>query len=114
MLERFVATPLMHRLVAHGDMLHVAGILASDLSQGMEGQTTEALTTIGALLTARGSGKDRILSATAYVTDLGRKEEMNCAWQAFFSPDELPTRATIGVADLGPGVLIEIVVTAAR
>ena len=114
MPERFVPTPLMHRVVAHGDTLYVAGILASDLSQGMEGQTTEALTKIAALLEARGSGKDRILSATAYVTDLGRKEEMNRAWQGFFAQDAMPTRATIGVADLGTGVLIEIVVTAAR
>ena len=34
---------------------------------------------------------------------------MNRVWQAFFEPAHLPTRATIGVADLGPGVRLELV-----
>jgi hypothetical protein len=39
---------------------------------------------------------------------------MNRAWQEFFDPSHLPARATIGVADLGPGVLIEMVATLGR
>ena len=34
-------------------------------------------------------------------------------WTAWFG-DHLPTRATIGVADLGPNVLIEVVFSAAE
>ena len=50
---------------------------------------------------------------TIFITDMSRKAEMNCAWKAFFNGKDLPTRATIGVAALDPGVLIEIVSTAA-
>ena len=38
---------------------------------------------------------------------------MDAAWTGFFGED-MPTRATVGVADLGGGAIIEIVVTAAR
>ena len=39
---------------------------------------------------------------------------MDAAWTAWLSPEILPVRATVGVADLGGGALIEIVVTAAK
>jgi len=38
---------------------------------------------------------------------------MDAAWTEFFGED-LPTRATVGVADLGGGALIEVVVTALK
>lgn len=46
------------------------------------------------------------------MTDLKLKKEMDAVWTGFFGAD-MPTRATVGVADLG-GPLIEIVVTASR
>ena len=38
---------------------------------------------------------------------------MDAAWTEFFG-DNLPARATVGVADLGGGALIEVVVTALK
>jgi enamine deaminase RidA (YjgF/YER057c/UK114 family) len=38
---------------------------------------------------------------------------MDAAWIAFFG-DDLPVRATVGVADLGGGALIEVMVTALK
>ena len=59
-------------------------------------------------------GLDRkaIVAAQIFVTDLTLKKEMDAVWTGFFGED-MPTRATVGVADLG-GPLIEIVVTASR
>ena len=37
---------------------------------------------------------------------------MNKAWTEWLPAESLPTRATIGVADLGQNVLIEVVVSA--
>jgi len=51
------------------------------------------------------------LSATIFVTDLSAKPEMNKTWTEYFC-DELPSRAAIGVSNLGPGLLIEVVVVA--
>ncbi|MEX0760712.1 MAG: Rid family hydrolase [Tistlia sp.] len=43
---------------------------------------------------------------------MAQKPGMNEAWTSWIPADALPTRATLGVADLGEGVLIEVVITA--
>jgi 2-iminobutanoate/2-iminopropanoate deaminase len=50
---------------------------------------------------------DRVVSASIFVMDLSKKKEMDAAWTEFFG-DNLPARATVGVA------LIEVVVTALK
>jgi enamine deaminase RidA (YjgF/YER057c/UK114 family) len=45
---------------------------------------------------------------------MSKKEEMNAAWLAWLADEDLPARATIGVADLGdPRRLIEVTAIAA-
>ena len=39
-----------------------------------------------------------------------KKKEIDAVWTEFFG-ESLPARATVGVADLGGGALIEVVVT---
>jgi hypothetical protein len=44
-----------------------------------------------------------------------KKPEMDKAWLEWLDGDDLPGRATIGVADLGePSRLIEVIITAAQ
>src|SRR3546814_19221846 len=100
----------MHEVVEHNGVLHFAGVVADDAGLDMEGQTRQALAQIEALLNEHGSSKAHPLTALVFVTDMKRKPDMNRAWKEWFAPGDLPTRATIGVADLD-GYLIEIVVT---
>lgn len=112
-IQRHGRTPIMHRFVEHNGVLYVGGLVAEDRSQGMKSQTEQVLARFGKLLDEVGSNRGKVLAATIYITDMALKDEMNAAWTAFFG-DDLPTRATIGVADLGdPAILIEVVVTAA-
>jgi enamine deaminase RidA (YjgF/YER057c/UK114 family) len=114
MIERHGRTPIMHRIVEHNGVLYVGGMVADDRSVGMQGQVEQILHKLAGLLTPLGSGKEKVLAATIYVTDLAQKAGLNAAWTAFFG-DSLPTRATIGVADLGSAdTLVEIVFTASR
>ena len=55
-----------------------------------------------------------LLTAMIYISDFSQKEGMNEAWLEWLPGELLPTRATIGVADLGENVLIEVVVSAAK
>jgi len=55
-----------------------------------------------------------VLTALIFITDMSLKPAMNAVWKEFFPSAALPTRATIGVKDLGPGVLLEVVFTAAK
>jgi enamine deaminase RidA (YjgF/YER057c/UK114 family) len=110
-ITRHQRTPIMHRVVEHNGVLHLGGMVAEDKALSMHGQTEQALARIGALLAQHGSDKSNVLSATVFVTDLKQKPAMDAAWTDFFG-DDLPTRATVGVNELGPGTLVEIVVTA--
>lgn len=112
MIDRRYKTPIMHRAVTSSDVVYLGGVVADDLSIGMFSQMEQVCQKIERMLKELGSGKDKLLQATLYITDMSRKNEMNDAWTAWIGPDHLPARATIGVADLGKDVLVEAVVTA--
>ncbi len=109
MIQRGQRTPIFHRYVRHGNTLYVSGLVANDLSQTIGGQTRDIAARLAEILAEAGSDMGRILQSTIYITDMSNKAEMNEAWKACFPPETLPTRATIGVADLGSSVLIEVV-----
>jgi len=54
-----------------------------------------------------------VLQVTIYLTNLAEKPDFNRVWKAHFKEVNVPARAVIGVADLGPGVKLELVATAA-
>lgn len=113
MLKRHGQAKIMHRAVEYNGVLYLGGIVADDTNAPMREQTRQTCEKIAALLASLGSDKTKILMAQIFITDMNLKEEMNAAWLAWLEGKELPSRATIGVADLGGGTLIEVVVTAA-
>jgi len=113
LIKRIVRTPIMHRVVEHQGVAYFGGVIADNLVQSVGAQTREVLSKLDVLLREAGSGKDRLLSAQIFLADMNGKSAMNEAWQEWLDPQQLPARATIGVSDLGPGVLVEIVITAA-
>lgn len=112
MVNRILQTPIMHRIVEHNGIAFLGGLIADDLSQSMGDQTEQICAKLDKLLGEAGTDKTKLLSAMLYVTDMSQKSEMNAAWTKWIAAADLPTRATIGVADLGKDVLIEVVVTA--
>ena len=106
-------TPIMHRSVVYNEVAYLGGVVGADLTAGMEEQTRSITERLDALLADAGTDKTKLLSATLYITDMSLKNEMNKAWTAWIDGPDLPARATIGVADLGGGCLIVVVVTAA-
>lgn len=106
-------TTIMHRSVIYNGVVYFGGVVGEDLSKGMYGQTISITERLDALLKAAGTNKTKLLSANIFITDMGLKDDMSKAWTNWIAKDDLPTRATIGVADLGPNCLIEVVITAA-
>ena len=104
---------LGHEAVAHGGVLYIGGIVAEDTSLDMAGQTEDVFRQLANVLAAGGSSLTHLLQATIYVTNLAEKADFNRVWQAHFSETNLPARAMIGVADLGPGVKLQLTATAA-
>ena len=104
---------LGHEVVAHGGVLYIGGVIAEDTSLGMAGQADNVLRQLAKLLMAGGSSIARVLQVTIYLTDLAEKPDFNRVWKAHLNEVNLPARAVIGVADLGTGVKLELVATAA-
>jgi enamine deaminase RidA (YjgF/YER057c/UK114 family) len=100
------------RACMFGDLVFLSGTVADDKTLPMKEQTAQVLAKIDAVLAEAGTDKTRIVSATVYLADIDRKEEMNEAWMAWVDADNLPTRTAVGAA-LTPGTLVEITVSAA-
>jgi 2-iminobutanoate/2-iminopropanoate deaminase len=113
MPTRHVRTSNLHRAVVHGDTIYLSGMVADDKTLPVGGQTRQILEKLDALLETLNSDASRLLTATIFLTDMHDKDAMNAAWTAFFQPEDLPARATVAVAKLGPQVLVEVVATAA-
>jgi enamine deaminase RidA (YjgF/YER057c/UK114 family) len=114
MVKRIEKTRIMHRAVEHNGIVFLGGIIADDVTVGMYGQVQQICKKLDSVLAMAGTDKTKLLSAQLFVTKMAAKEEMNAAWLEWLDGNDYPTRATIGVADLGdPSILIEVVVTAA-
>lgn len=105
---------LLHEVVEHNGVLYIGGIVPEDTSLDMSGQANDVLRQLAQLLKTLGSDVSKVLQVTIYMTDLSEKPEFNAAWKAHFAEAHLPARAAIGVADLGPGVKLEMTAVAAR
>jgi len=90
------------------------GVVADDCSQDMKGQMQQVCERIDDLLAQVGSSKEKLLTAMIYISDFSQKNRMNEAWIDWLPGENFPTRATIGVAELGEDVLVEVVVSAAK
>ncbi len=113
-IVRHEPSKILSQAVEHGNLVHLAGIVADDSSKGVKGQTEEILKKIDGLLAKSGSGKSKVLSATIWVTDIRNRPEMNEAWSAWADPKNLPARACVEAKLADPKMLVEIMVVAAK
>lgn len=112
-IQRFGTTPRYSDIVVHNRTAWIVEV-PSSADESIETQTREVLDSLEKLLDQAGSGKDRILMATIYLTDLADYDAMNTVWDAWIPPGSAPSRACIQVVALAqPGWRIEIAVVAA-
>ncbi len=104
---------ILHEVVEHNGVLYLAGLVSENLLLDITGQTADVLRQLDAVLQANGSGRDRVLTGLLFIPDMSLKPALNEVWKKWFAQAHLPTRACIGVKDLGPNVLLEAVFTAA-
>ena len=104
--------------VKSGNMLFLSGQIPLDpvtgalVSGGIEAQTRQVFTNIGAILEAAGASFGHVVSATVYVADMNDFAKVNEIYATYFTAPA-PARATVQVARLPKDSLVEIQVTAA-
>lgn len=114
-IERKEVGPRMSQIVVHGDTVYLAGIVAqANKGKSVTEQTKEILATIDKYLAQAGSDKSKLLTATIYITDMGKFAEMNAVWDAWVSPGNTPARATVEAKLAAPDYNVEIMVVAGK
>lgn len=96
-----------------GELVFTAGQIPINPSTGtieavtIEEQTRQALENVRAVLEAAGSGLDRVVKTTVFMTDLKEFQAMNGVYATFF-PSDPPARSAFQVVALPLGAKVEI------
>ena len=112
-IKRIETGPRLSRAVVYNGLVFLAGMTADDTSADVKGQTEQILAKIDRYLKEAGSDKSKLLTATIWVSDMAKFNQMNKAWDAWVAAGHTPPRATVQAALARPEWKVEIVVTAA-
>jgi len=103
--------------VRAGGLIFLSGQLPLDPGSGrletggISGQTEMVLTAVRNILEEAGSGLEKVVKVTVFMTDLGGFAELNEVFARFF-PADPPARSAVEVAALPKGAGIEVDVIA--
>lgn len=75
---------------------------------GIEEQTRQSLENIKAILEEAGSGLDKIVKTTCFLTDIGNFAKMNEIYATYFTDGVYPSRSAFEVGALPKGAMVEI------
>lgn len=104
--------------VVAGELVFVSGQIALDPATGemvtdsFEAQVKRALTNVGAVLQAAGSGLTRVVKVNVYLTDMDRFAAFNQIYSQYFG-EHRPARAVVQVSALPRGAQVEVEAVAA-
>lgn len=113
-IVRYQTSDRMSRIVVHGDVAYLAGVIPTDRTGDIKAQTAEVLARIDELLESVGANKSDLLTAQIWLKDMERDfQGMNEVWDAWIPKGAAPTRATCEASLNAPTVLVEVIVTAA-
>ena len=114
-VERLHVQQRFSEVAIAGNLVHLAGQLASDLSLDIKGQTQQTLDYIDQFLADAGTDKSHILSVMIFIKDIEKNyDAMNEVWDAWVSDiDSLP-RTCVEANMYKPNVLVEMTVVAVK
>jgi 2-iminobutanoate/2-iminopropanoate deaminase len=104
--------------VRAGGLLFCSGQIPLDPATGemitgdVEAQTTQVMKNLEAVLKAGGSGLEKVVKTTIFLTDLGDFARVNKIYGSYFEGIAPPARATVQVSALPRGAKVEIEFTA--
>jgi enamine deaminase RidA (YjgF/YER057c/UK114 family) len=108
--------PIISLATVHDNIVYLCGITADPARLGdVKDQTRQILDRIDRLLSRAGSDKSKLLSAQVWLTDMGLFADHNAVWNAWVDGKNPPVRMCVHSPQLWrPGLLVEIMATAAR
>src|SRR5690606_17114412 len=113
-IERYHSNQRMSQIVACGPTVYLAGQVAQDPAQDIEGQTRQILAQIESLLAQVHSSKSPRLAVTIGQADIQDFQRMNSIWDAWVDRANPPASACVQAALARPTLKVEMQVTAWR
>jgi enamine deaminase RidA (YjgF/YER057c/UK114 family) len=108
------ANPVLSKAVEYHGFVYTQGMVATDLTKDITGQTEDVLAQIDEVLELHGTDKTRLLQAQIWVKHIADREALNKVWAAWLPEGGAPARACVEAVLANPGYLVEIMITACR
>ena len=114
-VQRLHVAKRFSEVAISGNLVHLAGQLASDFSLDIKGQTQQTLDIIDQFLADAGTDKSHIMSVTIYLKDIEKDyAAFNEVWDAWVMQGHAPARTCVESKLYAPEVLVEMTVTAVK
>jgi enamine deaminase RidA (YjgF/YER057c/UK114 family) len=108
------ANAILAKAVEYHGFVYLQGVVPTDPTQDITGQTEQVLAQIDELLETHGTDKTRLLQAHIWLKQIGDRDAMNKVWSAWLPEGGAPARACVQAVLANPDYLVEIMVTACR
>lgn len=112
-IKRLHVGKRLSEIAIHNGTIYLAGQIAEDTTQGIEGQMREVLAHVDRLLNEAGSDKSCVLMCQIFIADMALFAGMNSVWDEWVPQGHTPPRATVEAKLANPACLVEVCVTAA-
>lgn len=114
-VERLHISKRFSEIAIAGNLVHLAGQLATDVELDIKGQTQQTLDIIDQFLADAGTDKSHIMSVTIYLKDIEKNyAAFNEIWDAWVADIEALPRTCVEAKLYDPRVLVEMTVVAVK
>lgn len=114
-VERLHISKRFSEIAITGNLVHLAGQLATDVELDIKGQTQQTLDIIDQFLADAGTDKSQIMSVTIYLKDIEKDyAAFNEIWDAWVADIEALPRTCVEAKLYDPRVLVEMTVVAVK
>ncbi|CAG67190.1 MULTISPECIES: RidA family protein [Acinetobacter] len=114
-VQRIHVEKRFSEIAISGNLVHLAGQLASDTQLDIKGQTQQTLDIIDRFLADAGTDKSHILSVMIFLKDIEHDyDAMNEIWDAWCADIQALPRTCVEAKMYRPDVLVEMTVTAVK
>lgn len=114
-VQRLHVSKRFSEIAISGNLVHLAGQLAEDLSLDVRGQTQQTLDLIDQFLADAGTDKSHILSVMIFLKDIENDyADMNEIWDAWCADIQALPRTCVEAKMYRPDVLVEMTVVAVK
>lgn len=112
-IKKYESNGRFSKVVQRGGVLYISGLVPSDVSADVKGQTAQILKNVEETLLQYGSDKDHLLSVVMYVKDMSLLKDMNSVYDEWVPKGNEPARVCAALMVASEKVLVEVSCTAA-